>query len=225
MADLEEPIQGSIFNLSHEGGLRNTEVNATVPESACPPLPDKTQDCEEDLFLGLSMGRVVAGALLILLIATAVAGNILVCIAISTDRTLRKLSNLFFISLAISDLLMASIVMPFALVNDLTDTWMFGNDFCKLWIATDVMSSTASILNLLAISLDRYVHIKDPLQYTEWITRKSVPLTISATWIVSAAISFLPISLDLHQRATNDSYSDVIGHNLTLENDNGFLTK
>ena len=44
----------------------------------------------------------------------------------------------------------------------------------------------------------RYVHIKDPLQYTEWITRKSVPVAIGATWIVSGLISFLPISLDLH---------------------------
>jgi hypothetical protein len=45
--------------------------------------------------------------------------------------------------------------MPFALINDISGTWSFGGHFCKLWIATDVMSSTASIANLLAISLDR----------------------------------------------------------------------
>ena len=47
--------------------------------------------------------------------------------------------------------------MPFALINDISGTWSFGGHFCKLWIATDVMSSTASIANLLAISLDRFV--------------------------------------------------------------------
>ena len=36
------------------------------------------------------------------------------------------------------------------------------------------------------------------MQYTRWITRKSVPIAIALTWIVSALISFLPISLDLH---------------------------
>lgn len=44
----------------------------------------------------------------------------------------------------------------------------------------------------------RYIHIKDPLQYTEWLTRKSVPLSIVVIWMTSALISFLPISLGLH---------------------------
>lgn len=42
--------------------------------------------------------------------------------------------------------------------------WMFGAQFCDTWVAFDVMCSTASILNLCAISLDRYIHIKDPLR-------------------------------------------------------------
>ena len=88
-------------------------------------------------------------------ITAAILGNILVCVAIATDRNLRKLSHLFFVSMALADLLMATVVMPFALINDISGSWSFGGHFCKLWIATDVMSSTASIANLLAISLDR----------------------------------------------------------------------
>lgn len=42
--------------------------------------------------------------------------------------------------------------------------WIFGAKFCDTWVAFDVMCSTASILNLCAISLDRYIHIKDPLR-------------------------------------------------------------
>ena len=146
-------------------------------------------------------GRVevfVVGFLLVVLILTSIIGNILVCIAVATDKKLRKLSNLFLVSLAIADLLVSAFVMPFALVNDL-GALNFGLTFCKIWISSDVMCSTASIVNLCAISLDRYIHIKDPLQYTEWITRKSVPLTIAVIWITSAFISFLPISLDLHR--------------------------
>ena len=94
------------------------------------------------------------GAFLCLLILTATLGNLLVCIAVVTEKSLRKLSNLFFVSLAVSDLLVGAMVMPFALVNDLS-SWRFGQDFCKLWIASDVMCSTASILNLMAISFDR----------------------------------------------------------------------
>ena len=61
-------------------------------------------------------------------------------------------------SLALSDLLVGAVVMPLALINDLSaHGWRFGQDFCKIWIASDVMCSTASILNLMAISFDRYL--------------------------------------------------------------------
>uniref|UniRef100_A0A182M4A1 G-protein coupled receptors family 1 profile domain-containing protein n=1 Tax=Anopheles culicifacies TaxID=139723 RepID=A0A182M4A1_9DIPT len=93
-----------------------------------------------------------------------VAGNILVCIAIYTERSLRRIGNLFLASLAIADLFVASLVMTFAGVNDLLGYWIFGAQFCDTWVAFDVMCSTASILNLCAISLDRYIHIKDPLR-------------------------------------------------------------
>ena len=106
--------------------------------------------------------KVMLGILMSILITIAILGNLLVCIAVLTDASLRKLSNLFFVSLALSDLLLASLVMPFAMVNDLTTSFVdwFGQEFCKFWIASDVMMCTASIINLLLISFDRYVHIK-----------------------------------------------------------------
>lgn len=136
--------------------------------------------------------------LLALMVLVSVLGNILVCMAVTTDKTLRKLSNLFLVSLAIADLLVAIFVMPFAIVNDITGHWPFGHIACKLWISSDVMCSTASILNLCLISLDRYIRIKDPLQYTQWITRRSVPILVCLVWTTSALISFLPIMMDLH---------------------------
>ena len=115
--------------------------------------------------------KVILGTLMSLLIAIAILGNLLVCIAVFTESSLRTLSNLFFVSLALSDLLLASLVMPFALVNDLTESFInwFGKEFCKLWIASDVMLCTASIINLLLISFDRYVHIKVRLHISFYI--------------------------------------------------------
>ena len=97
----------------------------------------------------------------------------------------------------------------------------FHNAFkLKYIISSDVMCSTASILSLCAISLDRYIKIKDPLQYTEWITRRweghisreqmlhllsfrSVPLILAGVWITSALISFFPITMNLHTNGYN----------------------
>ncbi|KAG7297316.1 Dopamine receptor 1 [Plutella xylostella] len=119
-----------------------------------------------------------------------VAGNILVCVAIYTDRGLRRIGNLFLASLAIADMLVAAAVMTFAGVNDLLGYWVFGEQFCDTWVACDVMCSTASILNLCAISLDRY---------GRWVTRKVAIVTIAMIWLLAALISFLPISLGLHR--------------------------
>jgi dopamine receptor D1 len=60
-----------------------------------------------------------AGSVLALLIFLSIAGNILVCIAIYTERSLRRIGNLFLASLAIADLFVASLVMTFAGVNDI----------------------------------------------------------------------------------------------------------
>uniref|UniRef100_A0A061QFZ7 Putative dopamine D1 receptor n=1 Tax=Cupiennius salei TaxID=6928 RepID=A0A061QFZ7_CUPSA len=143
--------------------------------------------------------KCLVGIPLAIIIFMAIMGNLLVCLAIYTDRRLRKLGNLFLVSLALADLFVSSLVMTFAVPNDLMGYWMFGPQFCDTWIAFDVMCSTASILNLCAISLDRFIHIKDPLRYGRWMTKRVVLLAIAGIWLMSALVSFLPISLGWHK--------------------------
>ena len=54
-------------------------------------------------------------ALGLLVIATAF-GNILLCVAVITDRQLQNMTNYFLTSLAVADLLVAIVVMPLAVV-------------------------------------------------------------------------------------------------------------
>lgn len=143
--------------------------------------------------------KCLVGIPLATIIFMAIVGNLLVCLAIYTDRRLRKLGNLFLVSLALADLFVSSLVMTFAVPNDLMGYWMFGPQFCDTWIAFDVMCSTASILNLCAISLDRFIHIKDPLRYGRWMTKRVVLFAIAGIWLMSALVSFLPISLGWHK--------------------------
>lgn len=81
--------------------------------------------------------------------------------------------------------------MPFsALYEVLQNTWFFGVDWCDIWRSLDVLFSTASILNLCVISLDRYWAITDPFSYPMRMTRNRAVGLIAAVWVCSSAISF-----------------------------------
>lgn len=48
--------------------------------------------------------------------------------------------------------------------------WPLGEDWCDVWHSLDVLASTASILNLALISLDRYWAVTDPFAYQRRMT-------------------------------------------------------
>ena len=56
---------------------------------------------------------------LLLVLATA-AGNILVCLAITWERRLQNVTNYFLMSLAITDLMVAVLVMPLGILTLVT---------------------------------------------------------------------------------------------------------
>lgn len=163
--------------------------------------------------------QILIGIILSVMIFFAIAGNMLVIVAILTDRNLRKTSNYFIVSLAVADTLVASLVMTFAVANDILGFWIFGQVFCNIWLSFDVMCSTASILNLCAISLDRYIHIRSPLHYERRMTPRRTYAALASLWLLSALISFLPIHLGWHRldqtdETENDHFSCVLSLNL-----------
>ncbi len=56
---------------------------------------------------------------------------------------------------------------------------------CRIWLSVDYTASTASIFNLLTLSLDRYWSITSPLQYLGKRTRTRALLLIGLAWGLS----------------------------------------
>ncbi|XP_047458568.1 D(1)-like dopamine receptor [Mugil cephalus] len=143
--------------------------------------------------------RVLLACVLFLLIVSTLLGNTLVCAAVIKFRHLRsKVTNFFVISLAVSDLFVAVLVMPWEAITEVTDTWLFGG-FCDVWIAFDIMCSTASILNLCIISVDRYWAIASPFKYERKMTHRVAFVMIGVAWTLSILISFIPMQLNWHR--------------------------
>lgn len=132
-------------------------------------------------------------ALVSFLILFTVVGNILVVVAVLTSRALKAPQNLFLVSLATADILVATLVMPFSLANELMGYWYFGKVWCGIYLALDVLFCTSSIVHLCAISLDRYWSVTQAVEYNLKRTPKRVKGIIVLVWLISAFISSPPL--------------------------------
>lgn len=136
-------------------------------------------------------GRFPLSAVLALFCAVTVFGNCLVIIAVVRERYLHTATNYFITSLAFADFLVGLVVMPVSAVHEVLDHyWTFGINACDVWRSLDVLFSTASILNLCVISLDRYWAITDPFTYPTKMSRRRAYRLIAAVWVCSGVISF-----------------------------------
>lgn len=89
------------------------------------------------------------------IIIGAVLGNALVIISVQRNRKLRVITNYFVVSLAMADMLVALCAMSFNALQNLSGKWVFGLFMCNVYNSLDVYFSTASILHLCCISVDR----------------------------------------------------------------------
>nr|XP_033802387.1 5-hydroxytryptamine receptor 2C isoform X1 [Geotrypetes seraphini] len=72
--------------------------------------------------------------------------------------------------------------------------WPLPDKLCPIWISLDVLFSTASIMHLCAISLDRYVAIRNPIEHSRFNSHTKALMKIAAVWTISIGISMpLPV--------------------------------
>ncbi|XP_038046133.1 D(1) dopamine receptor-like [Patiria miniata] len=151
--------------------------------------------------------NVAAGIALAIISLLTVFGNILVIAAVTSWRKLRhKITSWFVVSLALSDVLVGFLVMSWNAAAFTIGYWPFGR-FCAVHQALDIMMSTASILNLCVIALDRFWAVTQPFDYQSKMTRKRALLMIACVWIVSCVMSFVPVLSGIH---TVDDAQDTI---------------
>ncbi|XP_030579893.1 alpha-2B adrenergic receptor [Archocentrus centrarchus] len=122
-----------------------------------------------------------------------IVGNILVIIAVLTSRSLKGAQNLFLVSLAAADILVATFIIPFSLAYELQGYWAFSTIWCEIYRALDVLFCTSSIVHLCAIALDRYLSISQPVSYSIKRTPLRIKAAIVVVWLISAVISFPPL--------------------------------
>lgn len=127
------------------------------------------------------------------IILGTIVGNVLVIISVFTHTPLKITPNFFIVSLAAADLTVSICVLPLNVAYMVVGKWIFGSVLCKIWLTSDVLCCTASILNLCAIALDRYYALHDPIKHAQRRSVRYVLAKVLVVWIMSIAICFPPL--------------------------------
>uniref|UniRef100_A0A8C8SB62 Adenosine receptor A2 n=1 Tax=Pelusios castaneus TaxID=367368 RepID=A0A8C8SB62_9SAUR len=130
-------------------------------------------------------------ALELLIALLSIAGNVLVCWAVATNSTLKTATNYILASLAVADIAVGLLAIPFAITISIG----FSTDFHScLFLACFVLVLTqSSIFSLLAVAIDRYLAIKVPLRYKSLVTGKRARWLIAVLWLLSFGIGLTPL--------------------------------
>ncbi|XP_059198189.1 trace amine-associated receptor 3-like [Centropristis striata] len=129
--------------------------------------------------------------------------NLLIIISVSVFRQLHTPTNILLLSLAVSDFLVGLLVMPVDALQR-TQCWLFGDLFCSLFRFVSYIISSASVINMVLISVDRYVAICDPLHYTTRITVNRVKVCVCLVWFCTVVFNSVHFNLHLSQQQENN---------------------
>ncbi|XP_071328856.1 trace amine-associated receptor 4-like [Trachinotus anak] len=130
--------------------------------------------------------------------------NLLVIISISHFRQLHKPTNLLILSLAVSDFLVGIVVMPGEILLK-TSCWFLGDLMCSVYKRLIFINTSASVGDMVLLSVDRYVAICDPLHYTTRVTATRVKVCICLCWLCSVFYSSVFVKDDLSQPDRHNS--------------------
>ncbi|XP_029967441.1 G-protein coupled receptor 161 [Salarias fasciatus] len=115
----------------------------------------------------------------------ACMGNLLIVATLYRRPYLLTPSNKFVFSLTLSNLLLSAVVLPFVAVSSAKREWVFGVVWCNFTALLYLLISSASMLTLGAIAIDRYYAVLYPMIYPMRITGNRAVVVIAYVWLHS----------------------------------------
>ena len=133
------------------------------------------------------------GSFLLVLNILSLLGNVLVCLSVYRNPSLRTSTNIYIISLAVSDLLSAVFVMPFGEVVLFSGKWPFGDTICQLhaFISLFVIYVSPATMSLTAVN--RYVRIcRSSISYQKIFSHRKSLVWLALVWLFVACYIAIP---------------------------------
>lgn len=123
-------------------------------------------------------------SLCVLIAVIALIGNSILFYVIVSKKNLRTPTNLFLLSLVVADTLTAVLLIPIYVERFMNHGLTQSNQtVCLLRKYLFILTSSASLMSLAAVSLDRMFAISYPFSYARKVNRKNTSVVILVMWI------------------------------------------
>ncbi|XP_021331562.2 neuropeptide Y receptor type 2 [Danio rerio] len=174
------------INTSEDGTLSqlNQSTNCCAPDTA---------EVDAALLDGLEDSTKLVGVQVILILAYStiiffgMTGNSLVIYVVYKFRNLHTVTNYFIVNLAVADLLVNTLCLPFTLMYTLYGEWKFGQVMCYLLPYAQGLAVHVSTITLNVIALDRYRSIVYHMETK--MSKDMCVVVIAITWVASAILA------------------------------------
>lgn len=132
----------------------------------------------------------------LLIFSVGAVGNTLTCAVITSLPVMRTPTNFYLFSLAVSDLLVLILGMPLELYELWSNyPFLLGKSGCYFKTFLFETVCFASVLNVTALSVERYIAVVHPLRAKCVVTRAHAKRVIICVWIASVICALPNASL------------------------------
>ncbi|XP_015781284.1 tachykinin-like peptides receptor 99D [Tetranychus urticae] len=208
----------SSTNSSSQFNLTNSDVyfinNSNYPQnnwsvSSSSPSPSDVNPLERNKFILPWWQQVIWTLVFGGMILVATGGNTIVIWLVLAHKRMRTVTNYFIVNLSIADIMVSTLNVIFNFTCMLNGDWPFGTLYCKISNYIAIVSVSASVLTLMAISIDRYVAIIYPLKPR--MSKKTTVFITLAIWIIGSILSLPNILYSTTKREyfLNGDYRDI----------------
>lgn len=158
-------------------------MNNTILNSSLSNVMLSTHNAERCTTLQPTSKNLIFAIVLTLICIVTFLGNACVILTVTFHRSLHSVNYVLLVSLALSDLFVSMFSMPWRIHQLIHNGfWCLDLPTCAFWIWTDSFACCASITNLAAVGVERFIAIKAPLRYNSLMTQKTGLKMVVFVW-------------------------------------------
>ena len=130
----------------------------------------------------------------VLICIACIVGNSLVVVTIHRNPRLNSITNMLVENLAWTDIIMATLHLPFWIASMRSGQWLFGHLACKFVGFSELVFGTASLQTMAGIAVNRYFSIVKRNYFVKYFSdRKTTYVIIIATWVFPVLVCSPPL--------------------------------